>query len=117
MIKSVVPKLPFIDIDKTKDYYLNKLEFKLVNEYPDYLIMQKDDIELHFFSFSSLNPKKSDFMIYLRIDEGIEQFYEYLQADGVVIHPNGKLETKPWNQKEFALIDPNGTLLTFGQGV
>jgi catechol 2,3-dioxygenase-like lactoylglutathione lyase family enzyme len=115
MIKSVVPKLPFIDIDKTKDYYLNKLEFKLVNEYPDYLIMQKDDIELHFFSFLSLNPKKSDFMIYLRIDEGIESFYDWLQEKGVDIHPNGKLTNQPWHQKEFALLDPNGTLLTFGQ--
>jgi catechol 2,3-dioxygenase-like lactoylglutathione lyase family enzyme len=115
MIKSVIPKLPYIDIDKTKDYYLNKLEFKLVNEYPDYLILQKDGIELHFFPFPSLEPRRSDFMIYLRIDEGIETFYENLQEKGVAIHPNGKLTNQPWNQKEFSLLDPNGTLLTFGQ--
>jgi uncharacterized glyoxalase superfamily protein PhnB len=26
-----------------------------------------------------------------------------------------KLESKPWGQKEFPLIDPNGTCLTFGE--
>ena len=54
-------------------------------------------------------------MVYLRIDQGITTFYQDLQAKGVEIHPNGRLEDKPWNMKEFALLDPNGTLLTFGQ--
>ena len=53
-------------------------------------------------------------MIYLRI-ENIENFYENLQTQNVEIHPNGKLETKPWKQKEFSILDPNGTLLTFGE--
>jgi uncharacterized glyoxalase superfamily protein PhnB len=56
-------------------------------------------------------------MIYLRIDSEIEKYYNKLQDLNVEIHPNGKLETKPWNQKEFAIVDPNGTLLTFGQSL
>jgi hypothetical protein len=56
-------------------------------------------------------------MIYLRIDAAIETFYQQLQDLKVVIHPNGKLELKPWNQKEFSILDPNGTLLTFGQAI
>jgi hypothetical protein len=31
------------------------------------------------------------------------------------IHPNGKLQTKPWGQKEFSILDPDNNLLTFGQ--
>ena len=115
MITSVAPKLPYINADITKEYYLSRLEFSLVSQYPDYMIMRKDAIELHFFAFPALDPKKSDFMVYLRIDEGITTFYQALQARGVEIHPNGRLEDKPWNMKEFALLDPNGTLLTFGQ--
>jgi hypothetical protein len=34
---------------------------------------------------------------------------------GVPIHPNGKLELKPWMQKEFSILDPDHNLLTFGE--
>lgn len=36
-------------------------------------------------------------------------------ANGVTVHPNGHLQTKPWGQREFALLDPDNNLLTFGQ--
>ena len=35
----------------------------------------------------------------------------------ISIHPNGPLEIKPWGQKEFSLLDPDGNLLTFGQRI
>jgi hypothetical protein len=31
------------------------------------------------------------------------------------IHPAGALQTKPWGQQEFAMLDPDNNLLTFGQ--
>ena len=117
MITTVIPKLPFIDKQKTLDFYINKMGFTLLSDYGDYLIMNKDKAELHFFSFPTLNSKKSDFMIYIRIDNDIEAYYQNLQNSGVEIHPNGKLEAKSWNQKEFSIIDTNGTLLTFGQPI
>lgn len=115
MITSVIPKLPFIDKQKTIDFYV-LLGFTLQADYTDYVIMRSDHIELHFFSFPTLQPGKSDFMIYIRITD-IETLYAVLQRKEIAIHPNGKLEIKPWNQKEFAVLDPNGTLLTFGQTV
>lgn len=115
MITSIVSKLPFIEKQKTSDFY-QVLGFTLLADYTDYLIMRSDNTELHFFSYPTLQPGKSDFMIYLRVTE-IESLYQALQKKGISIHPNGKLEEKPWKQKEFALTDPNGTLLTFGQPV
>lgn len=117
MITSAVPRLPFIDKQKTIDYYVNRLGFVLRSDYGDYLIMTRDNAELHFFSYPELVPTKSDFMIYLRIDKDIDGMYQQLLDDGSAIHPNGTLEEKPWGQKEFAMIDPNGTLLTFGQAI
>lgn len=114
MITTVIPKLPFIEKQKTIDFY-QKIGFKVISDYGDYFITSLENVELHFFSFKELNPHKSDFMIYLRIDNDIDMYYLKLQDLGVKIHPNGALENKPWNQKEFAVIDPNGTLLTFGQ--
>lgn len=114
MITTVIPKLPFIDKQRTIDFY-TKLEFSILSDYGDYLLLKNDNVELHFFSFPSLIPEKSDFMIYLKVDADIEKLYQEVQSKGMKIHPNGTLETKPWNQNEFAIIDPNGTLLTFGQ--
>lgn len=114
MISLVIPKLPFIYKEKTINYY-QKLGFELVADHGDYLITQYKDLEIHFFSFETFIPEKSDFMIYLRIDNDIENFYQNFQNQGIEIHPNGKLETKPWGMKEFSLIDPSGTLLTFGE--
>ena len=116
MITSVIPKLPFTEKQKTQDFYL-KLGCTLDSDYGDYLIVSLEQIELHFFSFPDLKPDTSDFMIYIRIDSDIETYYQKFQDAGIAIHPNGKLEKKPWNQLEFSILDPCGTLLTFGQSI
>lgn len=116
MITTIIPKLPFIDKQKTITFYA-KLGFSILSDYGDYLLLKNDKVELHFFSFPTLIPEKSDFMIYLKVDTAIEKLYQEVQSKAIKIHPNGTLETKPWNQKEFAIIDPNGTLLTFGQSI
>lgn len=111
----VIPKLPARDLDETRIYFETKLQFTAFSRYPDYLIMKKGTSELHFFKFAELDPKSSYAMIYIRLDHGIEELYADYQSRGVAIHPNGPLETKPWGTKEFAILDPNNTLLTFGQ--
>lgn len=116
MIVSVIPKLPFINKVETVDFYV-KIGFHLEADYGEYLIFSLEQTELHFFSFKDLDPRKSDFMIYLRVNAEIELLYNKLIEKGIAIHPNGALEKKPWNQIEFSIIDPNGTLLTFGQFV
>jgi uncharacterized glyoxalase superfamily protein PhnB len=116
MITNAVPKLPFIEKQETVDYYV-RLGFSLQSDYGDYVIMKRDNAELHFFSYPELEPTKSDFMIYLRVDQDIEEMYRQFQDVDTAIHPNGELEEKPWGQKEFAMLDPNGTLLTFGEAL
>ena len=114
MISAVIPKLPFINKKETIDFYTT-IGFQLEADYGEYLIFSLEQTELHFFSFQDLDPKKSDFMIYLRVNAEIERLYHKLIEKGIAIHPNGALEQKPWHQIEFSIIDPNGTLLTFGQ--
>ena len=113
MLQTIIPKIPFIDKEKTLNYYTN-LGFKLTADYEDYLILENTQLEIHFFHYPNLEKEKSDFMLYIRCSE-IENLYQNLQNNQFEIHPNGPLETKPWGQKEFSLIDPNGTLLTFAE--
>jgi hypothetical protein len=117
MITRVVPKLPFIEKQQTIEFYVNGLGFSLQSDYGDYFIISFSEVELHFFSYPGLDRNQSDFMIYLRVNSEIDGLYETLQKNNIAIHPNGKLEDKPWKQREFSIIDPNGTLLTFGQAI
>jgi uncharacterized glyoxalase superfamily protein PhnB len=113
MIHLIIPKLPFINKQETIDFYVRHFGFKAGGDYGDYVLLHLDTLELHLFAYPTLDPAKSDFMIYLRVDRDIEQLYNKLAKNNV---PNlRKLETRPWGQKEFSLNDPNGTLLTFGQ--
>ncbi|HSF53988.1 MAG TPA: VOC family protein [Algoriphagus sp.] len=111
----IIPKLPAKDLDETRIFFETKLQFSTQSRYPDYLIMKKGPAELHFFRFVDLDPMTNYAMIYIRLEKGIEELYADYQQRGVAIHPNGPLETKPWGTKEFAVLDPNNTLLTFGQ--
>jgi catechol 2,3-dioxygenase-like lactoylglutathione lyase family enzyme len=116
MIQSIVPKLPMRNKAITKEYYLEQLGFELLgtNDYPEYLMVKKDAIELHFFLFPGLDPLQNYGQVYLRTAE-IDRLYAYFLERKVVIHPNGPLETKPWGMREFSLLDPDHNLLTFGQ--
>jgi hypothetical protein len=116
MLTDINPKLPMRNKALTKEYYLNKLRFKELNDYGNYLILGKDNIEIHFFEFKDLDPKENYGQVYIRTDD-IDTLYKSLLDNKTSIHPNGKLENKPWGQREFALLDPDHNLLTFGQSL
>ncbi|MEZ4985706.1 MAG: VOC family protein [Saprospiraceae bacterium] len=103
--------------EQTKDFYLNKLGFSLWGDadYPGYLMIQKDAVQLHFFESNALNPLENDGQVYIRTNDIESLFTEYAQQG--IIHPNGSLSVKPWGQKEFSVLDPDNNLLTFGQPV
>ena len=116
MITSIHPKLPMRNKAGTKAYYRDQLGFQRVgsHDYPDYLMVKKDAVELHFFLFPDLDPLQNYGQIYLRTEE-IDRLYQYFLERKVAIHPNAPLETKPWGMREFSLLDPDHNLLTFGQ--
>ena len=116
MISSVHPKLPMRNKALTQAYYVEQLGFQLVGtqDYPEYLMVKKDAVELHFFLFPELDPLQNYGQIYLRT-EAIDSLYQYFLERKVAIHPNGPLQTKPWRMREFSLLDPDHNLLTFGQ--
>ena len=118
MLTDINPKLPMRDKAITRDFYLNKLGFKEFGnaDFVGYLMVQKDNIQIHFFEFKELDPKENYGQVYIRTDD-IEKLHQSLSDKKIKIHPNGQLEIKPWGQKEFALLDPDNNLLTFGQSM
>lgn len=118
MLTAINPKLPMRDKVVTRNYYVNRLGFQTLgdSDYDGYLMVVKDYIQIHFFEFKDLNPKENYGQVYIRTNN-IDKLYQTFMDSQVSIHPNGKLETKPWGQREFSLLDPDHNLLTFGQGI
>ena len=116
MLTKICPKLPMRDKSKTKSYYEHLGFVQFGGDFEHYLMMQKDEIEIHFFLFKDLNPLENYGQIYLRTND-IEKEYQIFLNQKVAIHPNGNLQIKPWGQKEFSLLDPDGNLLTFGENI
>lgn len=113
MLHKVCPKLPMCNKSVTKAFYVNQLGFKVLGstDYPDYSMLVKDEVEIHFFLFRDLNPQENYGQLYLRVSE-IEAEFELAKANGIVYK---SLESKPWQQKEFSVLDPDNNLLTLGE--
>lgn len=118
MLTDINPKLPMRNKNITREFYLNKLGFKEFgnSDFAGYLMVEKDNIQIHFFEFKALDPGENYGQVYIRV-ENIENLYQSFVESKIEIHPNGKLEIKPWGQKEFSILDPDNNLLTFGQSI
>ena len=101
-----------------KEFYVGKLGFHQFGntDYDEYLMVEKDSIQIHFFKFSEFDPRENYGQIYIRTNDIDKLYQEYLN-ENIAIHPNGHLQTKPWGQKEFSLLDPDNNLITFGQSI
>lgn len=117
MLTDIHPKLPMRNKSATRRYY-SDLGFRDYGnaDYEGYLMLERDGLEIHFFEFKNLNPKENYGQIYMRTNT-IEILYQPFVDKKLRIHPNGKLETKPWGQKEFSMLDPDHNLLTFGESI
>lgn len=117
MLTEIHPKLPMRDKSITRAYYLS-LGFHLFGDadFEAYLMVQKDNVQLHFFEFKALILEDNYGQVYIRTDN-IEALYRDMLEKKLAIHPNGSLHVKPWGQKEFSMLDPDNNLLTFGQSV
>ena len=118
MLTNIIPKLPMRSKAATRDYYINQLGFTDIGsaDFESYLMVKKDDIEIHFFEFIGLNTRENYGQVYIRTND-IEKLYQSLLGNNIRIHPAGHLQNKPWGQKEFAMLDPDNNLLTFGQTI
>ncbi len=118
MLTAIHPKLPMRNKAVTRDFYCKLLGFKEMGApgFAAYLMVQKDDIELHFFLHENLQATENYGQVYIRCN-AIQNWYKELLDHKVNIHPNGALQLKPWGQFEFSLLDPDNNLITFGQAM
>lgn len=116
MLQAIHPKLPMRDKAKTREFYIGQLGFEEFGsaDFDGYLMVQKDSIQIHFFEHTTLDPKENDGQVYIRTDN-IREWYQHAVDRKVRMPAAGHLKRKPWGQWEFAVLDPDDNLLTFGQ--
>lgn len=111
MISATHPILPSADFQRTMDFY-RCLGFHGEHRYADYLILQRDGQELHFFLHAEPHPgDHSHFACYIRVTD-VNALFAEIRAAGLATDPPSD---RPWGQREMELIDPDGTLLRIGQ--
>ena len=118
MLIDINPKIPMRDKAITMDFYINQLSFQVFGnaDHDGYLMVKKDNIQIHFFEFKELDPKENYGQVYIRSDD-IDEWYQLALQKKLNMPEAGHLQIKPWRQKEFSLLDPDNNLLTFGQSL
>ncbi len=111
-----IPTLPSRDLRATLRFYA-ALGFEGECVAPEYAIVTRGTLELHFFAHPLLVPAESHAGCYLRVLD-VDALYLDLQAARLPrqgIPRMDALEDKPWGLREFAVIDEDGNLLRIGQ--
>lgn len=112
-LKKAIPVLPSLNVAESLAFY-QRLGFKAWSweDPPSYGGVHRDGAELHFYQ---TDRKEVCEWTSCRIDvEDVTAMHREAEAVGC-IHPNGGLEEKPWNYREFSILDPSGVCIAFGQ--
>jgi catechol 2,3-dioxygenase-like lactoylglutathione lyase family enzyme len=115
-----IPILPACDLKATRAFY-ERLGFLTAGWWPKefggYAILTKGDLTMHFFAYADLSPLESYAQCYWRVKD-VDALHAECSEVGLPRVGTPRLEAvedKPWGMREFAIVDPNGTLIRVGQ--
>jgi hypothetical protein len=113
-LQTTTPILAYLNKEETIHFYTTKLRFKFISEWEDYLIFTKDNVELHFWKTDNpVIPQNTG--CYIRVTEVDKLYSEYNKFD--IMHPHGGLQNKPWEMRQFSILDNSGNILHFGEDI
>jgi catechol 2,3-dioxygenase-like lactoylglutathione lyase family enzyme len=116
-IAHIVPVHPVKDLARAMDFY-RRLGFAAHawHDGDSYAFVQRDGHELHLTRFTALLEKQNPSGVYFYLADGTAATLEAeFRAAGVPIAE--PLAPREWKMKEFALRDPDGNQLVFGEGI
>jgi catechol 2,3-dioxygenase-like lactoylglutathione lyase family enzyme len=108
---AAVPTLASLDIQRSVEFFVSRLGFTRVHvAQGEYGIVAHGPVQIHFWACEDRRiAEATSCRVQVR---SIEHLHTLCEAQGMV-HPNAPLEDKPWGTKEFAVLDPDGNLITF----
>ena len=80
------------------------------------MILQHEEVELHYYRDDSKDPSKSEYSAFVRVVDArvLATNFEQLSLPTEGIPCITRAEDKPWGICEFAIVDPDGHLLRVG---
>lgn len=106
-----IPVLASLDIERSAAFFATKLGFtKLHVAQGAYGMVSNGAVEIHLWACADRQIAEATSC---RVQvQGIEALHAEC-ARSSLVHPNAPLESKPWGSREFAILDPDGNLITF----
>lgn len=113
MLLKSSPVLASLHLDETIEFY-SSIGFTRIYLDPNYAIVKRDDILLHFWKCSDkIHPENTSCYIYVT---EIDKLHDEIDAVNA-IHPNGKLHDTDYRIREFAMLDVHGNMIRFGENL
>ena len=108
---SATPILASLDIERSAEFFASKLGFGKVHvAQGEYGIVSNGPVEIHFWACKERHIAEATSC---RVQvQAIEALHTQC-ARHAIVHPNAPLASKAWGTKEFAILDPDGNLVTF----
>ena len=109
---SLVPMLQADDIRRTADWYATVLGFSVASDISeDWCSVSQDDVRIMFMRNAHLGAPHATATQYIYVDDVMALWSDVKDRCRVEWGP----EEMPYGLLEFAVRDPNGYLLSFGQ--
>ena len=119
MLATTAPILPVRDLDETSAFY-QSIGFTETGRWEPpmgYMIMVRDEVEIHFNLRDDLVPLKNSGSAYIRTTDvdGFSDDVARLGLPGDGCPSFCAAGDMPWGMREASVLDPNGNLLRVGQ--
>jgi catechol 2,3-dioxygenase-like lactoylglutathione lyase family enzyme len=101
------------DMPPALAFYRDKLGFSVQfawRDPPEYVCLYLGDAAIHLNTYAP--PAKSIVCIFCK---GVDALYDHFTSRGVTL--SKPLQNEPYGMREFAIDDPDGHLLVFGEGI
>ena len=123
----VTPNLLVRDLDRSSAFYRDVLGFSVVATVPDaapfvFAWMQRDGVNVFLNDAAAAGqeypalrgkPIGGSLTIYITMS-GVDDYFKTVSPRAAI---EATLETKPYGMREFAVVDPDGYVLTFAEEV
>ncbi len=112
--ESVVPILYSADLERSIDYYINKLAFTdkwIWDDEKSFGGVSLDCVRIFFCKLNQGNPGT---WLAINVDN-VDEYYEIIKPKGAVIL--SMPEDKPWFMREMLVQDHDGHIIRFGNNI
>jgi catechol 2,3-dioxygenase-like lactoylglutathione lyase family enzyme len=121
-----IPALPVRHMDRSVEFYRDKLRFTLIHREDGFAIFRRDAAEIHVWAASDeawrardgTSPVVSGAESFIagtascRVEvEGVDELYRELRPLGI-LEPDAQPRDQWWGSREFHVKDPDNNLVT-----